>query len=168
MGQKAIGAFIAALRREREWTQAELGEKLGVTNKTVSRWETGTYMPDLAVLPRLCDALEIDINELLSGRRLEAMDFRQEANAHVIDALRKQKNLRIHKQISDACGGWGVGLLIPLLVSQDPPRKLAVAVVGLVAICVSWILRGRMDRQIFGEKMTGTQCKQTKKRGDIS
>jgi len=153
--QKAIGAFIAALRREKKWTQAELGEKLGVTNKTVSRWETGTYMPDLAVLPPLCDALEIDINELLSGRQLEDTDFRQEANAHVLDGLRKQRSLRIHKQISDACGGGGVGLLSSLLFSQDPPRKLAVAVVGLVAICVSWILRGRMDRQIFGEKNDG-------------
>lgn len=167
MDQKAIGAFIAVLRREKGWTQAELGETLGVTNKTVSRWETGTYLPDLSALPPLCSTLGIDINELLSGRRLEGADFRQEANAHVIDGLRRQRSLRMQKQISDVCGGGGVGLLVSLLGLNDSPRKLAVAVIALAAICVSWILRGRMDRQIFKEKRTGTCAEEVKKRGDI-
>lgn len=69
MDQRSVGACIAALRREKGWTQAELGEKLGVTNKTVSRWETGAYMPDLAVLTALCEILGVGASELLSGRR---------------------------------------------------------------------------------------------------
>ena len=50
MDQVKIGAFIAQLRRERDWTQEELGERLGVTNKTVSRWENGNYMPSIELL----------------------------------------------------------------------------------------------------------------------
>jgi len=152
LDQKVLGTFIAALRREKGWTQAELGEKLNVTNKTVSRWETGSYMPDLAVLPPLCEVLGIDVNELLSGRRLKDSDFRQAADTNVLTVLTKQKIWLRRKRISDAFGGGGVGLLVSLLGLPDSPRKTAIAVIGLAAICVSWILRGWMDRQIFGEK----------------
>lgn len=51
-------------------TQAELGEKIGVTNKIVSRWENGNYMPDIVTMLSLCKEFEISINELLSGQRL--------------------------------------------------------------------------------------------------
>ena len=53
MNQNQIGKFIAELRKNKHMTQAELGEKLGVTNKTVSRWENGNYMPDLSLLAQL-------------------------------------------------------------------------------------------------------------------
>lgn len=152
MDQKAIGLFIAAMRREKGWTQTELGEKLNVTNKTVSRWETGSYMPDLAKLVPLCKTLEIGVNELLSGRRLKDSDFRQAADNNVLTALTKQKIRMRRKQISDACGGGGVGMLLSLLYAPDSLRKTVVAAVGLAAICVSWILRGWMDRQIFRDE----------------
>jgi len=152
LDQKVIGTFIAALRREKGWTQAELGGKLNVTNKTVSRWETGNYMPDLAALVPLCEALEIGVNELLSGRRLKDFDFRQAADINVLTALTEQKIWLRRKRISDACGGGGVGILLSVLAAPDSLRKAVVAAMGLAAICISWILRGWMDRQIFGEK----------------
>ena len=63
MNQKQIGIFISELRKEKNLTQLELGELLGVTNKTVSRWENGNYMPDISIIPLLCQTLEITINE---------------------------------------------------------------------------------------------------------
>ena len=59
MDQKRIGDFIATLRKEKGITQQELGDHLGVTNKTISRWETGKYMPDIAVIPELCKFFDI-------------------------------------------------------------------------------------------------------------
>lgn len=53
MNRKRMGAFIAELRREKNWTQEELGERLGVSNKTVSHWETGSYMPGIEILSLL-------------------------------------------------------------------------------------------------------------------
>ena len=64
-----MGRLIALLRKERHLTQEALGEKLGVTGKTVSRWETGSYMPDIGKLLDLAEVLGISVSELLSGER---------------------------------------------------------------------------------------------------
>ena len=77
MDQMKIGKFIAALRKEKCLTQEQLGEKLGVTNKTVSRWENGNYMPDVEMLALLSKEFGVSINELISGERLLAEDFQK-------------------------------------------------------------------------------------------
>lgn len=89
MDQIRIGAFIAQLRREKGWTQEELGERLGVTNKTVSRWETGSYMPGVEMLTLLGRELDVTLNELLEGRRLSEDDFRAAADEKLAHAMRR-------------------------------------------------------------------------------
>ncbi len=84
MDQVKIGKFIAQLRRENGMTQEALGEKLGVTNKTISRWETGTYMPDIEMLQLLGQNFDVSINEILAGQRLSDEEFRQKAEENVI------------------------------------------------------------------------------------
>ena len=84
MDQKKIGHFIAMLRREKGFTQESLGEKLGVTNKTVSRWENGNYMPDIEMLQLLSDVFQVSLNELLAGERLSDEAFRQAAEANIV------------------------------------------------------------------------------------
>lgn len=69
--------FIAALRKEKGLTQEQLGEKLGVTNKTISRWENGNYTPDVEMLALLSKEFGVSINELISGERLLAEDFKK-------------------------------------------------------------------------------------------
>lgn len=68
MDMVKMGSLLAELRKERNLTQAELGEKLGVTNKTISRWETGNYMPSVEMLEELSTMYGMTINELLSGK----------------------------------------------------------------------------------------------------
>ena len=77
MDQEKIGKFIAKCRKQRKMTQAELGEKLGVTEKSISNWENGRNMPDLSLFKPLCNELNITINELLSGEKI-GMDKYQE------------------------------------------------------------------------------------------
>ena len=84
MEQVKIGKFIAQLRRESGMTQEILGEKLGVTNKTISRWETGAYMPDIEMLQLLGQNFGVSINEILAGQRLSDEEFRQKAEENVI------------------------------------------------------------------------------------
>ena len=67
MDQKKIGAFIARRRKELDMTQKELAEKLGITDRAVSKWETGRSMPDLSLLQPLSRILKIDVNDLLNG-----------------------------------------------------------------------------------------------------
>ena len=65
MDQTRIGTFIAVLGKEKGLTQKELAEQIGISDKTVSKWETGNGMPDIAYLSPLCEVLDINVNELL-------------------------------------------------------------------------------------------------------
>lgn len=87
MDQVKIGKFIAELRKENNLTQERLGEKLGVTNKTVSRWENGNYMPNIEMLSLLSKEFDVSINELISGERLDAESFKKAAEDNLVTAL---------------------------------------------------------------------------------
>ena len=87
MDQIKTGKFIATLRKEKELTQEQLGEKLGVTNKTISRWENGNYMPDIEMLSLLSKEFDVSINELISGERLLLDDFKKAADNNLVTAL---------------------------------------------------------------------------------
>ena len=83
MDIQKIGKFLAQLRKECGLTQEQLGEKLGVTNKTVSRWENGNYLPPVEMLQVLSDLYGLTINEILSGQRLSQMDYQQKAEENL-------------------------------------------------------------------------------------
>ena len=71
MNQEKIGKFIAKCRKDKNLTQGELADKLNISNKTISKWETGRGMPDASIMLELCEYLGITVNELLSGEKLE-------------------------------------------------------------------------------------------------
>lgn len=71
MEQVKIGKFIHEMRKEQSLTQRELAEKLNISDKTVSKWETGNGLPEVALMLPLCELLHISVNELLSGQRLD-------------------------------------------------------------------------------------------------
>ena len=88
MDQEKTGKFICSVRRELGLTQEQLGERLGVTNKTISRWETGKYMPDIDKLQDLSNVLGVSIHELLAGERLQSLpEFRQKAEETLVQVL---------------------------------------------------------------------------------
>ena len=74
MDTKKIGAFLKQCRKEKNLTQEQLAEKFGVSARTVSRWETGSNMPDLSILVELADYYDIEIKELLDGERSSTMN----------------------------------------------------------------------------------------------
>ena len=93
MDTKKIGAFIAMNRKKKGYTQEQLAEKLGVTNKTISRWENGHYMPDLSLLEPLSKELDITLNELLAGEEIvkeEAMEYSEQNLIQTIDYTDKK------------------------------------------------------------------------------
>ena len=101
MDTKKIGAFIAMNRKKKGYTQEQLAEKLGVTNKTISRWENGHYMPDLSLLEPLSKELDITLNELLAGEEIvkeEAMEYSEQNLIQTIDYTDK-KIKNEHKKI---------------------------------------------------------------------
>lgn len=94
MESKKVGSFITALRKEKGLTQKQLAERLNVTDKAVSRWETGKGYPDIEILVRLCEELDISLNELLSGKRLEKESIEKACEENVVSAYAKVKKLK--------------------------------------------------------------------------
>lgn len=90
MNQEAIGKFIAACRKEKKLTQMQLAEKLNITNRAVSKWETGKSCPDVSIMLELCNILEITVNELLSGERISMENYQKKAEENLIELQRKK------------------------------------------------------------------------------
>jgi len=84
-----IGKFLKELRCEKNLTQEQLGEKIGVTNKTISRWENGNYMPPVEMLQTLSNFYSVSINEILSGERLTEATYKEKAEENIKSALSK-------------------------------------------------------------------------------
>ena len=97
MDQIKIGKFIASRRKEQGMTQAALAEKLGISDKAVSKWETGKSMPDSGIMLDLCEILEITVNELLSGEKImtEVYDKRAEENLLEMKREVEEKNRQL-------------------------------------------------------------------------
>lgn len=90
MDQVKIGRFIAECRREKNLTQMQLAEKLNITDRAVSKWENGRAMPDSSIMIELCSVLGINVNELLSGERIEMENYNKVAEENLL-TLKKQK-----------------------------------------------------------------------------
>lgn len=88
MDPVTCGKFIARLRKNKNMTQEQLGEILGVTNKTVSRWENGNYMPNIEMLQLLSQTFGVCINELVSGEFIPEENFRKQADQNLIDTVK--------------------------------------------------------------------------------
>ena len=87
MDQEKIGKFIAALRKKQNLTQEQLAEKLGVTDKSVSRWENGKCLPDVSLYKDLCNILGITLNEFFSGEKIKEEKFKEQADNNLFSAL---------------------------------------------------------------------------------
>lgn len=87
MNQEKIGKFISTLRKNKKLTQEQLGERLGVTSKSISRWENGKTMPDLSLLLPLAKELDISVNELLSGEYLNPEIYQEQLENNMINSL---------------------------------------------------------------------------------
>ena len=83
--QVKVGEFISTARKEKRMTQKELAEQIGVSDKTISRWETGNGLPDMAYLTPLCDFLGVSVNELLSGEKLPPNEYSMKAEENILE-----------------------------------------------------------------------------------
>lgn len=112
MDQIKIGKFIAEMRKEQNLTQIDLAEKLGISNKTVSKWECGNGMPDYAVIEDLCAILKINVNELLSGERLPSKDYNKKAEENIMSLMQEsdEKDKKEAREIILAI--FGIALLL--------------------------------------------------------
>lgn len=127
-----IGKFIAQLRKEHGLTQEQLGERIGVTNKTISRWETGAYLPPADALLFMSGLFGVSVNELLSGKRLTDEQYKKAAEENLTQAIKsssfslkdktlfyRKKWLREHAAIMVFIGACILGLFAAGIVLKD-------------------------------------------------
>ena len=118
MDQEKIGSFIQACRKEAGLTQAKLAERLGITDRAVSKWETGKSLPDSSLMLPLCEELHITVNELLSGERIEIMEaYQKSANENLLQlrALEEEANKKLLK-LEWVIGFLGLAGMLSLII----------------------------------------------------
>jgi len=110
--QAKTGKFIAECRKQKGLTQKDLAEQLGISDKTVSKWETGHGMPDVSVISELCEILSISSNELLAGEQLDSAEsFSKKAEENIMELMKTNKNVSSKSRWSLVGGIAGLILL---------------------------------------------------------
>ena len=104
MDQIKTGKFISALRKEKGLTQKQLADDLGISDKTVSKWERGSGLPEVSLMLPLCDTLEISVNELLSGEKLTDSDYKVKAEDNMMDLIKENRENTKRMLQSVLCG----------------------------------------------------------------
>ena len=111
MDAKATGGLIARRRKEKGMSQGELAERLHVTDKAVSRWETGRGMPSVELLEPLAEALDLTVSELLSGRELTAEELPRAAEVQVMETMRQERRTRWKSVLTTALALIGIAAI---------------------------------------------------------
>ena len=91
MDQVKIGSFISECRKKQNLTQSQLAEKLNITDRAVSKWETGRAMPDSSIMLDLCNILKITVNDLLSGEVIELENYNEELEKKLIEIIKEKE-----------------------------------------------------------------------------
>ena len=132
MDQQQIGGFIRQCREAKALTQQQLADKLGVTNKAVSKWERGKSMPDVALFEPLCRALEISLSELLAGRQIREEERPAVAEKLLAESISSKKlvGLQAFLMLNNVIGV--LLALSPLLLPLDAPFSWIFTAAGLL------------------------------------
>ena len=142
MNQIKIGRFIAESRKKANLTQVQLAEKLGITDKAISKWERGVAMPDTSIMLELCDILGISVKELLSGERID-MEKNDQKNEQLLLEMAKElekKNKTIWSAMWAIMTVSIIGLLggLALIAFFMPEGPLMF--VAILALCVVFLI----------------------------
>ena len=142
MNQTEVGKFIAKCRKEKALTQAQLAEKLHITDRAVSKWETGKSMPDSSILLELCEILGITVNELLSGERLAVESYEKKADENLIALKRKEEKHRKKNAVIPLLFSITLltGILVCFICDIAISGKLTWSRISVSSILFAWIL----------------------------
>ncbi len=150
---KECGEFISALRKETNLTQKQLAEKINVTDKAVSRWETGKGYPDVTSLIALSEFFDISVNELLAGKRISDESAKEVADNNIISVIKESKKIKFKSLVTVivtyismciVCFGSGLLLMTP---GADSITSVIAAAIMCVGFCIAGTLLARFQPQ---------------------
>ncbi len=165
MDQIKIGRFIAECRKKKGLTQMQLAEMLNITDRAVSKWETGRTMPDSSIMIELCDILEISVNELLCGEVIAMDNYKEELENNLLEMV-KQKEAADRTLLALE---WVVGILscivifVPVFIGALLPMedwmRLVVVFSGFIPGIIGFLYAVKIE-QVAGYYECG-HCKHT-------
>lgn len=151
--QVKIGKFISECRKKQDLTQAELAEKLCITDRAVSKWETGKSLPDSSIMLELCNILKISVNDLLSGEVITMDNYNKELEKNLIEMI-KEKELADRRLLIIEIV-MGIVCLIPLLaavilvfvISLEESTKTIIVLASLIPLLVATPFAIKIEQQ---------------------
>ena len=143
MDQEKIGKFISSCRKEADLTQAALADKLGITDRAVSKWETGKSLPDASIMIELCNILGITVNELLTGEHITMDDYKAKAEENLLEMRKKVEQrdkllLTVEKiMIAVAIPFYAAMIIIGAYVCKSGNIPLGIALIVMAVVLVA-------------------------------
>lgn len=139
MDQIKIGKFIAGERKRKGYTQKQLSERLGISDKTISKWERGNGFPEVSLLLPLCNELEITVNELLSGERVSKEEYQKKAEENMMNLVREAQESKKKIILSTMICGFTIIAAVPLFILSgslimDYWIRILLIIIGLIEI----------------------------------
>ena len=151
MDQICIGKFIAEERKKKGYTQRQLSEKLGISDKTISKWERGNGFPEVSLLLPLCEELDITVNELLSGKRVSEEDYRKKAEENMVNLVKEAQESKKKIILSAMVAILVILAATPLFVlsgalEMNTWMRVILIIIGSVVIAAGIAIACVLDR----------------------
>ena len=152
MDQIKIGGFIAEERKRKGYTQKILSEKLGISDKTISKWERGNGFPEVSLLIPLCSELDITVNELLSGERVSEEQYRKKAEENMVNLVKEAQENKKKIILSVMVGILTILAAVPLFMvagmfDMRTGVRITFIVIGIVVMIIGIAVACIMDRE---------------------
>lgn len=152
MDQIKIGRFIAQERKQKNYTQRQLADRLGISDKTISKWERGNGFPEVSLLLPLCEELDISVNELLTGERVSDTEYRKKAEENMVNLVKETQESKKKIILSALVAGLVILAATPLfVVSGAVPMenwlRILLIIIGMVVIVVGIGIACVLDRE---------------------
>lgn len=169
MDQSKIGKFIAECRKTKSLTQMQLAEKLGITDKAISKWERGIAMPDTSIMLELCDILGISVNELLNGEKINMENNDQKNEQLLLDMAKEleKKNKMIWSSMwaimITSIAVLAIGILVTVFLIPKGPWQLVSLILLTVIFMIPCLYAVKLEAsvgvykcKVCGEEITPT------------
>lgn len=138
MEQRKIGKFIATERKTQGFTQRQLADQLGISDKTVSKWETGKGLPEVSLMIPLCETLHITVNDLLSGERVSESDYQKKAENNMMDLIKENEENKKQMILSVICGTITIIAVCSLIIiASYMDLPMAVRILLIAGACLT-------------------------------
>ena len=153
MDQIKIGKFIADCRKKKNLTQIQLADKLGITDRAISKWECGKSLPDASIMLDLCEILSISVNELLTGEELEMENYNKQTELNLIELV-KQKEESDKRLLNIEIVLMAISItffiaIIAIVSFVDMPlwAKIVIGIGGFIQLIISTLICFRIEQK---------------------